>query len=623
MHRPHFSTQMIVWIASSTSLLVLLISLFFWGASRQILQETTVELNEKILRQVERNLLTIQRSIRTIGITAFASHDTLTLLNEKPTKAQLFDRYQILDRFKLANLDLNPIIHSVYFFNNEKGIHYWVPRPNPLEEDRALEKQIAEVLHTKHGLQPFVRQLPGTPPEKVVSYVLSNSDNATSGLPDQGVVINLDLEQIRNAIDDQVLIFDGLSNLVSDAANSPPALVEAVRQLTIHEPNDSSLRLRTLAGEPYAITVLPMNFMDWTLVKLQPTRILFQRISQLQWLVVGGTLGALLLTLLLAFLVSQRLYRPVARLIRTISDRTGGRVALDASGDDFGYLQQAFQRALDHSQATTPGADTTTDILARFFLKKMLQSSGDIRPEEFMAATRAGFNLDFSQDISVWAFQKESPEDAAGKEEIARLIQEVDAEVRFEIVALEDHTFLGFFNSPLESLAEAAHDAGLSRSLTYSLAVGEGPVSSSRISQAVSSALETLRFCRMFYRGQVMTAEFVKSSGKQLMLVQTMKEILQANYRDPGLNLEAVAKLMNLTPHYIAKIFRLLEEKTISDFLHEIRVEKAAELLSQASPLSIKEIMAQIGVESESTFFRIFKARYGVTPREYGLKALL
>lgn len=53
------------------------------------------------------------------------------------------------------------------------------------------------------------------------------------------------------------------------------------------------------------------------------------------------------------------------------------------------------------------------------------------------------------------------------------------------------------------------------------------------------------------------------------------------------------------------------------DYIHKIRMEKAAELLRKNQNLTIQEIAAQTGYASILTFNRKFKAFYGQTPTEY------
>jgi len=53
-----------------------------------------------------------------------------------------------------------------------------------------------------------------------------------------------------------------------------------------------------------------------------------------------------------------------------------------------------------------------------------------------------------------------------------------------------------------------------------------------------------------------------------------------------------------------------------------VRLKRAQDYLETKS-FSIKEIMDLVGYVNESTFFKLFKKTFGVTPKEYRLKKAL
>ena len=57
-------------------------------------------------------------------------------------------------------------------------------------------------------------------------------------------------------------------------------------------------------------------------------------------------------------------------------------------------------------------------------------------------------------------------------------------------------------------------------------------------------------------------------------------------------------------------------EVSLGDFIREIRLQKAAELLRTTS-LSISEVSFQVGIDNPSFFSRSFKERFGIPPSEY------
>lgn len=78
--------------------------------------------------------------------------------------------------------------------------------------------------------------------------------------------------------------------------------------------------------------------------------------------------------------------------------------------------------------------------------------------------------------------------------------------------------------------------------------------------------------------------------------------------------------LAQKTGRNIGQLNRFFEREfgeTASKMLTEIRMGFAGSLLLAYPALNIKEVAERCGIASESTFFRLFKNHYGMTPKEY------
>ncbi|MFD2615114.1 AraC family transcriptional regulator [Paenibacillus gansuensis] len=109
---------------------------------------------------------------------------------------------------------------------------------------------------------------------------------------------------------------------------------------------------------------------------------------------------------------------------------------------------------------------------------------------------------------------------------------------------------------------------------------------------------------------------------KNTALMDAIKEIIEVNYRDNNLNLQGISSILHMTPAYVGLKFKQSEFMSVGEYLNEVRLRHAQEYLETKS-FSIKEIMELVGFLNESTFFKLFKKKYGVTPREYRLKKSL
>ncbi|RUS43540.1 response regulator [Cohnella sp. AR92] len=81
-------------------------------------------------------------------------------------------------------------------------------------------------------------------------------------------------------------------------------------------------------------------------------------------------------------------------------------------------------------------------------------------------------------------------------------------------------------------------------------------------------------------------------------------------------SLHAIADHVGLHPVYLSKIYKSETGKRISDYILNLKMEKATYLLSH-SPLKIYEISAQLGYSNAHYFIKLFKEFNGLTPQEY------
>jgi len=107
-------------------------------------------------------------------------------------------------------------------------------------------------------------------------------------------------------------------------------------------------------------------------------------------------------------------------------------------------------------------------------------------------------------------------------------------------------------------------------------------------------------------------------TDKQSFLVDAVKEIVQLNYTDPNLSLQGIAAIMKMSSAYLGRHFRSSESLSVADYINQVRLAVAMQLLEQGDD-SVIEIMHKVGYSSESNFFKLFKKNIGMTPGEYRL----
>ena len=89
-----------------------------------------------------------------------------------------------------------------------------------------------------------------------------------------------------------------------------------------------------------------------------------------------------------------------------------------------------------------------------------------------------------------------------------------------------------------------------------------------------------------------------------------------------NISAEDVAKKINLSPVYFSSLFRKTTGITFIDYLTDLRLNRAKQLLMLDS-YSVSDVCYACGFNSSSNFLRAFKKKYGVAPNELKTKSKL
>ena len=98
-------------------------------------------------------------------------------------------------------------------------------------------------------------------------------------------------------------------------------------------------------------------------------------------------------------------------------------------------------------------------------------------------------------------------------------------------------------------------------------------------------------------------------------VVRDCLNYIDFHYMEP-LSLETLASRFSVNKNYLSSRFHKEVGRTVTDYINQIRVNRAAALLRHSS-LTIQQIAEQCGFADGNYFTRIFKKLQDVTPNEY------
>jgi two-component system, response regulator YesN len=102
--------------------------------------------------------------------------------------------------------------------------------------------------------------------------------------------------------------------------------------------------------------------------------------------------------------------------------------------------------------------------------------------------------------------------------------------------------------------------------------------------------------------------------GIEHPVIQRILNYIEADYRT--VTLEDVAQLVHMNSSYVSSFFRKITGQKFSDYVHAIRMRKAAELLQEHRWKAL-EVSEMVGYANAKNFIRAFKQYYGTTPGRY------
>lgn len=102
---------------------------------------------------------------------------------------------------------------------------------------------------------------------------------------------------------------------------------------------------------------------------------------------------------------------------------------------------------------------------------------------------------------------------------------------------------------------------------------------------------------------------------KHNAVVDAVKEYIEEHYSEE-IVLKGLAVNFNFSPGYLGTLFKENVGMSVLEYTNEIRLSAAAQMI-QSTNLNISDIMQRTGFINESNFYKLFKRKYGVTPKAY------
>jgi len=126
-----------------------------------------------------------------------------------------------------------------------------------------------------------------------------------------------------------------------------------------------------------------------------------------------------------------------------------------------------------------------------------------------------------------------------------------------------------------------------------------------------------LNFSKRFYERQFLTRRAVNDDWL-VKMEQVLNEYFSPEQalKNGAPTVGFIADKLNLSPHYLSDMLRLLTGQSAQQHIQEKLLEKAKEYLTTTN-LSVAEIAYQLGFEYPQSFNKLFKKKTNISPLEF------
>jgi signal transduction histidine kinase/AraC-like DNA-binding protein len=129
------------------------------------------------------------------------------------------------------------------------------------------------------------------------------------------------------------------------------------------------------------------------------------------------------------------------------------------------------------------------------------------------------------------------------------------------------------------------------------------------------AAAATMR--QKFGRQLVLQSPGPDASAVQDEFLQKLAGIIEENMDNSDFDIPMLCTKIAMSQFVLYKKIKATTDMSVGDFIKQIRLQKAAQLLEQKQ-LNVNEVAYTVGFSDSKYFSKEFKKRFGVTPREYG-----
>lgn len=197
--------------------------------------------------------------------------------------------------------------------------------------------------------------------------------------------------------------------------------------------------------------------------------------------------------------------------------------------------------------------------------------------------------------------------DLREREKIGMLIAEKDEDL---VIVHTDEISTLRLKKIYDAMFEALRDS--KNPAIYEAGIGRYVESLEDLEESYHDAKEAIDWFGYKYPNELV---FYDGTGTTNSAIRDTERYITENY-DQKITIQDIADEVYLTPQYLCKVFKDETGTTINNYITDMRMKKAKELLMDRN-LKLYEVAAMVGYHDPNYFTRVFKRYFKMSPSEY------
>jgi len=124
------------------------------------------------------------------------------------------------------------------------------------------------------------------------------------------------------------------------------------------------------------------------------------------------------------------------------------------------------------------------------------------------------------------------------------------------------------------------------------------------------------RLKELLQTGKEELNEYETWKQKMPLFMKALLDVIEENLAESKFGVVELAERMNMSRTTLYRKLKNITDKTAVEFIREVRIRKALELLHKDPTINISELSIMVGIENADYFRKCFKQQFGKTPKE-------